>query len=251
MKSIFTLLLICLLTNSALTSENTPYEGLINFFKVVELNELPKAYNETITDFVVVKNLVTDIVSDLSQSATWTGVADGVAKIGRVMEVISLDIVNLGNNTLLANQINLVLNKFNDFLNAPQFYLQKDFENIKANLLPLSWAVYDAYMLVQARDYSEFGTRFGNIVLLILEGTPIPRPTDSIVLAKNVEFEKMYITAQSRVRNLKYVQRKCSLEAKDFLMKIVNILVSTNPNTLDKIIAAAMDFASIITKCEL
>ena len=230
MKTLIAICLIFLLSNSCNT-KTTPVDAYIEFFNALGLDEIPATTTEAYNDLVQIQNLILDVMRDFSQATTWINWINAVSKIGRIFDVAAGDLVYIANNTVLIQQVDVILNKVNEMTRDPSAYWKNVSMNIYNNPTIIGWAAYDCYRLITVEDYSEFGKRFANLVSLVFNGAPIPRPSSLRALSDKysaIQFFKM----GKETKALTESPEDCMLKAlNELALKVIKIL--ENPDTID------------------
>lgn len=144
MKFILAFILVCSLTNLVITSKNTPFDGAVNFFDDLGLDQFPVFYNQTKTNVIEVKQLLLDIVRDLSHNYTFVHVAQAFKNLGQVMVIVGDDVIRMGQNLELHRQIMLIVDGLKFATRDPKF-LFKCCMDIRANFSEIAWAFFDAF----------------------------------------------------------------------------------------------------------
>jgi hypothetical protein len=183
-----TILIAFFLINCAFisTRENrtqTPVDGVVSFFEQLGLAEITKSSNFTYNEVLEVISLVNKVISDLGNNPTASDWANMLSNFGKITDRISSTIVLVANDTELVKEVSIVSNKLNDFLRDPKKFFTDILNNVITNPINIAWACYDAYKEFQEHDYKQFGKRLANIVLLLSNGTPIPKPDTQLVFS--------------------------------------------------------------------
>ncbi len=213
--------------------DNTPFDGVVNYFKQIGYPKIPIFYNETKNDFIKIEGLVKDIIDDLDKADNFIELADAVAKIGKTLKTIAGDIREALNDTVLVTEIDSLLDRVNDIILDPRKFIGEVTNNIVTYPANIAWALFDSYQIYKAKDYKEFGRRFANIVLLIVDGIPIPVPPTNL---RSVG--KKYAIADN----------KCMTEAIEIVRKFAEMMKNKQISPLD-IMALLKNLFQVMKDC--